>query len=231
MLATIHCQVCWSDTTPAARRTVEAHQVLYGQPGAVERRLARGRTDLEGAATLTFPAVVQGLVRVRVFDVDGIPLGGEVLATPLAGVHCLSVLMPRPEGVRTEIERLLRAIHPWTSGQLRHLLVWEAQRLEHINQQTGKSIGQLKILQQSALLSEQVGVPIELLYGLGRAGLPLTLHGLARISRKARRKHLARSISANWIPEMSQPDRKRHLDRLAVMLRRGVRLLPGVYSV
>ena len=36
MLATIHCQVCWSDTTPVARRTVEAHQVLYGHPGAVE---------------------------------------------------------------------------------------------------------------------------------------------------------------------------------------------------
>ena len=230
MLATIHCQVCWSDTTPAARLTVEAHQVIYGQPGAVGRRLARGETDAKGSITLSFPTVRQGLVRVRVFDIDGIPVGGEVLATPLAGEHRLSVLMPRPGGIRTEVERLLRAIHPWTSGQLRHLLVWETHRLEHIHQQTGRSMGHLKILQQSAVLSEQVGVPIELLYGLGRAGLPLTLNGLAQSSQKSRRKHLAKAISAHWIPEMSKPERKRHLARLAVMLRRGVRLRVWMYQ-
>ena len=222
MLATIYCQVVWDDTTPAARRTVEAHQVLYGYPRAVERRLARGETDLTGAITLVFPAVVQGLVRVRAFGIDGVPLGGEVLTTPLSGVHRLSVSMPRPGCTRSEVERLMRAIHPWTSGQLRRLLGWEAQRLEHITQQTGKSLEQLQLLQRSAVLSEQVGVPVELLYGLGRAGLPLTLSGLARSSRVSRRRALDKAVASRWIPAPSQSTRVRHLERLSVMLRSSI---------
>ena len=179
MFATIHCQVIWNDTTPAARHAVEAHQVLYSDSGPIERRLARGLTDPTGAITNLFPAVAQGLVRVRAFGIDGIPRGGEVLMAPLAGVHQLSVIMSRPSSARSEVERLMLAIHPRTSGQLRHLPAWDSLRLEHISEQTGKSIERLQRLQRSPVFSEQLGLPIEVLYGLGRVGLTLSLRGLA----------------------------------------------------
>ena len=132
---------------------------------------------------------------MRVFGIDGNPIGGEILPTPLSGVHRLSVVMARPGSVRSEVERLMRVIRPWTDGQLRRLLSWEDHRLEHITQQTGRPLAHLRLLQQAAVLSEQVGVPVELLYGLGRAGLSLTVKGMAQHSRLTRRRALARATT------------------------------------
>jgi hypothetical protein len=116
------------------------------------------------------------------------------------------------------------SIHPWTSGQLRHLLAWDSLRLEHISQQTGKSIERLQRLQRSAVISEQLGVPIEVLYGLDRAGLTLSLRGLAQSSQDSRNQALVTAVSSRWIPALSKNDRSRHLERLAMMLGPGVRL-------
>jgi hypothetical protein len=230
MIATVFCQVSWSDDAPVGSLPVEVHQVVYGRPHAMERRLARGRTDLGGAITLVFPAVFQGLVRVRVLGIDGNPIGGEVLAAPLTGVHPVAVVLTRPGGARSEVERLLRAIRPWTDGQLRRLLTWDTARLQHISQRTGRPLSLLSLLQQSAILSEQVGVPVELLYGLGRAGLPLSRRSLAVSSRTARRRALARAVAQRWIPALSETWRKHYLDHLTAMLSPRARLRAVVFQ-
>ncbi|MFT5685260.1 MAG: hypothetical protein ACI8RZ_006209 [Myxococcota bacterium] len=224
MIATVFCQVSWSDDAPVGRLPVEVHQVVYDRPRSVEQRLAQGRTDLDGSLSLVFPAVFQGLVRVRVLGIDGNPIGGEVLVAPLTGVHRVAVVLARPGSRYSEVERLFRAIRPWTDGQLRRLLTWEPSRLEHIAAQTGRPLAHLVLLQQAAVLSEQVGVPVELLYGLGRADLPLTIRDLARHRRTTRRRALARAISMRWIPTLPETHRKRYLDHLTAMLGPGARL-------
>lgn len=224
MIATVFCQVSWSDEGSVGRLPVELHQVVYGRPRSMERLLAKGRTELDGSISLVFPAVFQGLVRVRVLGIDGNPLGGEVLVAPLTGVHRTSVVLARPGRRHSEVERLLRAIRPWTNGQLRRLLTWDAQRLAHISAQTGRPVAHLQILQQAAVLSEVVGVPVELLYGLGRVGLPLTGAGLGRQRPRLRRQALARATAQRWVPALSEARRSRHLDRLTAQLRPGARL-------
>ena len=161
-------------------------EVIHAVPGD-ERSLGFAVTDDRGIYEYAFTAAALGKteregpgLRMRVFGPTGIMLGESGITRPASERSTIDVSVALSEARLTEYEQLLADIGSGRRGA--RLADLDSKDIAALAQQLGRERQSIELLVESARLARELRLPIEVLYALGREGIPLAASGLMAIS-------------------------------------------------